>query len=56
MGFLGLLALGVVLGAAGTEVLRAKSPAFVEKLEEAAKGLADRILPSNTTDAETKDK
>ena len=55
MGFVGLAVLGVFLGAVGSEILRAKKPEFVEKVEDAAKRLVDRYLPSKTADEETKE-
>lgn len=55
MGFVGLALLGVALGAAGSEVLRAKKPELVEKVEDAAKRLVDRFLPSETTTEEPKE-
>ena len=55
MGFVGLAVLGVFLGAAGSEVLRAKKPEFVEKVEDAAKRLVDRYFSSKTADEETKE-
>lgn len=48
MGTIGLALLGVVLGAAGTEVLRAKKPEVIEKIENKAKGFVDSICPSTS--------
>jgi len=46
MGVIGLALLGVVLGAAGAEVLRAKKPEVIEKIEDAARRFTDSICPS----------
>ena len=43
MGWFGLAILGVALGAAGSEFLRANKPELVEKIEKAAKQLVDRF-------------
>ncbi len=53
MGVIGLALLGVILGAAGTEVLRAKKPEVIEKIEDAAKRFVDSICPSKPDDEET---
>ena len=55
MAFVGLALLGVVVGAAGTEILRAKKPELVEKIEEGAKRFVDRFLPSTPAEEETGD-
>lgn len=55
MGFIALALFGAVLGAAGTEVLRAKNPQLVEKVENAAKRLVDRFLRSKTAAGETEE-
>ena len=52
MGF-GLALLGVVLGAAGVEVLRAKKPEVIEKIEAKAKRFVDSIFPSESDDEKT---
>jgi hypothetical protein len=44
--------LGVVLGAAGSEVLRARKPELIEKVEDAAKRLVDSVFPCGSTDQE----
>ena len=55
MGFIGLALLGVVLGAAGTGILHAKSPELVEKVEKAAKRFVDCFLSSKTAEEETEE-
>jgi hypothetical protein len=52
MGVIGLALLGVVLGAAGTEVLRAKKPEMIKKIEDAAKRFVDSLCPSDSDDEE----
>lgn len=54
MGLFGFAIVGVVLGAVGTEFLRAKKPDLVEKVEDAAKRFVDSVLPSKSDDEETK--
>jgi hypothetical protein len=53
MGLFGLALLGVALGAAGTEILHAKRPDFVKKIEDAAKRFVDSVCPSESDDEET---
>ena len=53
MGVIGLALLGVVFGAAGVEVLRAKKPEVIEKIEDAAKRFVDSIYPSKSDDEKT---
>ena len=48
MGTIGLALLGVVLGADGTEILRAKKPEVIEKIEDSAKSFVDSICPSKS--------
>jgi len=48
MGTIGLALLGVVLGAAGTEVLRAKKPEVIEKIEDTARRFVDSICSSKS--------
>ncbi len=55
MELIGLALLGVVLGAAGTEFLRAKKPELVEKVENAAKRFADSLCSSKSDDEKTKE-
>lgn len=53
MGVIGLALLGVVLGAAGTEVLRAKKPEVIEKIEDTARRFVDSVFPSKPDDEKT---
>jgi len=53
MGVIGLALLGVVLGAAGAEVLRAKKPEVIEKIEDTARRFVDSICPSKPDDEKT---
>ena len=53
---IGLALLGVALGAAGTEFLRAKRPDIIEKIENAAKRFVDSISPSESNDERTQEK
>jgi len=53
MGVIGLALLGVVLGAAGAEVLRAKKPEVIEKVEDAARRFVDSVYPSKSDDEKT---
>ncbi len=46
----GWAVLGVVLGAVGSEVLRASKPELVEKVEDAARRFVDCLCPSKSTD------
>jgi hypothetical protein len=50
---IGLALLGVALGAAGTEFLRAKRPEVIEKIEDAAKHFVDLLCPSKSDDEKT---
>lgn len=59
---IGLALLGVAIGAAGVEVLRAKKPEMIDKVEGAAKGFVESMCPKapetdndQTTEDETKD-
>jgi len=56
MELVGLALLGVVLGAAGTEFLRAKKPELVEKVENAARRFVDSFCSSKSDDEKAKDK
>jgi len=56
MGLVGLAFLGVVLGAAGTEFLRAKRPDIIEKIEDAARRFVDSVCPSESNDEKTQQK
>jgi hypothetical protein len=46
MGLIGLAVLGVVLGAAGSEWLRANNPELIKKVRNAAKGFVDSFCSS----------
>jgi len=50
---IGLALLGMALGAAGTEFLRAKRPDIIEKIEDAAKRFVDSVCPSASDDEKT---
>ncbi|NVL91400.1 MAG: hypothetical protein HWN69_10535 [Desulfobacterales bacterium] len=56
MGLVGLAFLGVVLGAAGTEFLRASKPELVEKIEDAARRFVNSLCSSNSDDEKAKEK
>jgi hypothetical protein len=53
---IGLALLGVILGAAGTEYLRAKRPDIIEKIEDAAGRFVDSICPSESKGEKTEEK
>ena len=53
---IGLALLGVALGAAGTEFLRAKRPDIIEKIENAARHFVDSICSSKSDDEQTQEK
>ena len=53
MEIIGLTLLGIALGAAGTEVLRAKRPEIIEKIESAAKRFVDSVCCSISEDKKT---
>lgn len=53
MGVIGLALLGVVLGAAGVEVIRAKKPEAIEKIEDAARRFVNSIFPSKPDNEKT---
>jgi len=40
--------IGIVVGAAGSEALRAKAPKVIEKVEDAARRFAERLCPSKS--------
>ena len=52
MALLGLAVLGILIGAAGTEFLRANKPELVEKVEGAAKRLTGCLSSSKSADDE----
>jgi len=56
MGSFGLALLGIVLGAAGTEFLRAKKPELVEKIEDSAKRFVKSLRSLESADREAKEK
>jgi len=53
---IGLALLGMALGAAGTEFLRAKRPELIKKIEDAARRFVDLVCPSEADDAKTPEK
>jgi hypothetical protein len=53
MGFVGLALLGIVVGAAGSELIRLKRPDIIQKVEEAAKHFVDSVC-SSKSDGESK--
>ena len=55
MGLAGLAILGIVLGAAGTEYLRASNPELIEKVEDAARRFADSVCSSKSDDQKAKE-
>ena len=54
MEFIGLAFLGIVLGAAGTELLRASKPELIEKVENAARRFVDSLCSSKSDDEKEK--
>ena len=46
--------IGIVLGAAGTELLRSKKPELIESVENAAKRVVDSFCSSKSADDEDK--
>jgi len=55
MELVGLALLGIVMGAAGTEFLRAKKPELVEKVENAARCFVDSLCSSKSDDEKAKE-
>ena len=55
MGLAGLAILGIVLGAAGTEFLRASNPELIKKVEDAARRFVDSVCSSKSDDRKTKE-
>jgi hypothetical protein len=55
MGMIGLAFVGMVLGAVGTEFLRAKKPELVEKIEDSARRFVDVIHLSEPAGEEGKE-
>jgi predicted DNA-binding transcriptional regulator len=56
MELVGFALVGVVLGAVGTEFLRAHKPELVEKVENAARRFVDSLCSSKSDDEEAKEK
>ena len=56
MELVGLALLGIVIGAAGTEFLRAKKPELVEKLEDTARRFVDSLCSSKSDGGKAKEK
>jgi hypothetical protein len=54
MGLVGLVFLGIVAGAVGTEILRAKKPELIEKIDDAAKRFVDSVYPSTSDSGKPK--
>jgi hypothetical protein len=52
---IGLALLGMALGAAGAEYLRAKRPDIIEKIEDAAGRFVDSVCPSESKDEKTQE-
>jgi len=52
MALIGWAILGLIVGAAGSEVLRSKKPELVEKVENSAKRFAGTFCSSKSTDTE----
>ena len=55
MVLIGWAVLGILLGAAGTEVLRASKPELIKKVEDSAKRFVDSWCSSTSTDEDAKD-
>lgn len=56
MGLIGLTLFGVLVGAAGSELLRVKNPELVEKIQDAARRFVDSMgLAKSADDEETKE-
>lgn len=55
MSLIGLALVGVLVGAVGTEILRAHKPELVKKIESSAKRFADSLHSSKASDEEAKD-
>ena len=55
MSLIGLALLGVLLGAVGTQILRARKPELVRKIECSAKRFVDSLDSSKASDEEAKD-
>lgn len=46
---------GIVIGAVGSEILRAKKPKFIDKIEGKAKQFVDSIYSEKTTKEQPRD-
>lgn len=55
MEMIGLAFLGIILGAAGTEFLRANKPKLIEKVESAAKRFVDSMWSSKSDEGKAKE-
>lgn len=55
MSVLGLGLAGVIVGAAGSELLRAVKPDLVEKIQASAKEFVDRLAGPERDDAESEE-
>jgi hypothetical protein len=53
MGVIGLALLGIIIGAVGTEILRANKPEVIEKIEDAAKNFVDSLCKSKSDKEKT---
>jgi len=56
MGLIGLAILGILVGAAGTEILRTKKPELVEEVEDRVGRFANRLCVWKSADANAKEK
>jgi hypothetical protein len=56
MGLVGLVILGIILGAAGMQFLRSSRPELVEKTEDSIKSLVKSIRLSKSDDEKAKAK
>jgi hypothetical protein len=54
MGLFGLALLGVLLGAAGSEILRATRPELVKRIEDSAKGFVGSLGAPKSSEEEPK--
>ena len=54
MFLIGWAIVGLILGAAGSEILRAKKPRLVDKVEGAAKRFVDSLSSEGTDDQKAK--
>ena len=54
--FIGWAVLGIVIGMVGSEVLRAKKPKLIGKVEGAAKQFVDSVWSEESGDEEAREK